>query len=176
MAESLKRMLASWRFDREAFVWMDFNDRATGDALIFVVVTRFAILLGLGWSFLGGVTSLGGLEILFFSLLNAVIFWLAFSGLSWAIAKFFFQGSGNFATTLRVVGYAYPTLLVILFTRLVFGNAFLAIITGALWFLAITAHGVRYESGLNLQLSAASVGLAFVAWVIIAQILGRGLI
>ena len=175
MGEALKRMLQSWRLERDAFVWMDFNDRATGDALIFVVVTRFLILLGLGWSFLGGGPATG-LEVLFFSLFNALVFWLAFSALSWAIAKFFFQGSGNYATTLRIVGFAYPTMLLVLFTSLVIENGTLALIAGAAWFLVIVASGVRYESGLSLGLSAASVGLALVAWVIIARILGRGVI
>ncbi len=53
MAEALKALLKAMRLDRDAFVWMDFNDRATGDALVLVVVTRFLILLGLGWSLLG---------------------------------------------------------------------------------------------------------------------------
>jgi len=176
MGEALKRLLQAMRLDRDAFVWMDFNDRATGDALVFVVVTRFLILLGLGWSLLGITSSFGNIEILFASIFNALVFWLAYSALTWAIAKFLFQGSGNFAMTLRIVGFAYPTLLLVLFTRYVTPNGMLAIILGAVWFLAIVAHGVRYESGLSLGLSAASGGLGFVAWVIVASILGRGFI
>jgi hypothetical protein len=176
MAEALKALLKAMRLDRDAFVWMDFNDRATGDALVLVVVTRFLILLGLGWSLLGVTRSISTLEVLFASIFNALVFWLAYAGLTWAIAKFFFQGSGNYAMTLRIVGFAYPTLLLVLFTRFIAPNAIVAIILGGLWFIAIVAHGVRYESGLSLGLSAASGGLAFVAWVIIASILGRGVI
>lgn len=176
MRDSLRQLLRAMRFERDAFAWMDFNDRATGDALIFVVVTRFLILLGLGWSLFGIVSSLGALEVLLSSLFTALVFWLAYSGLAWAIARFFFQGQGGYATTLRVVGFAYPTLLLVLFTRFITPNVVAAVLLGGLWFLAIVAHGIRYESDLSLPLSAATAGLAFVAWVIIASILGRGVI
>jgi hypothetical protein len=176
MGESLKQLMRAMRFERDAFVWMDFNDRATGDALIFVAVTRFLILLGLGWSLFGIVSSLSALEVLFSSLFNALVFWLAYAGLAWAIAKFFFQGEGNYATTLRIVGFAYPTLLLVLFTRYIVSSPILAILLGGIWFLAIVAHGLRYSAGLSMTLAAGSTALAFVAWVIIASIFGRGVI
>ncbi len=53
MAETLRRMVETFGLKREAFVWMDLNDRATGDALILVVVTRLLILVGFGSRLLG---------------------------------------------------------------------------------------------------------------------------
>ena len=76
MAEAFNRLLQAVRLQRDAFVWMDFNDRATGDALIFIGVTRVLLLLGFGGSILGVATSLGVFETFFRSLLNAVIFWM----------------------------------------------------------------------------------------------------
>ena len=67
-------------------------------------------------------------------------------------------------------------MLLVLVTRLVFDNPFIAITVAAVWFALIVASGLQYESGLSFGLSLASVGLAYVAWVIIATILGRGLI
>ena len=88
MGEALSQLLRAVRLERDAFVWMDFNDRATGDALIFVAVTRLLIMLGLGGSLFGLTTSLSGFEVLIASILNALVFWLAYSGISYAITKF----------------------------------------------------------------------------------------
>ena len=46
MGEVLHRLLQAIRFDRDAYVWMDFNDRATGDGLILVAVTQLLLIVG----------------------------------------------------------------------------------------------------------------------------------
>jgi hypothetical protein len=176
MREAGKRLLQAIRFERDAFVWMDFNDRATADGLVLVMVTRVLILLGAGFSILGLTTSISGLELLLNAIFNALIFWLAYSGLLLAVVRFIFQGSGGYATLLRITGFAYPTLLLVIFTARLGLPAIPALVLGALWFLAIVATGVRYEGDLPIERAAASAGLAFVAWIIIALILGRGLI
>jgi len=48
MGAVLQRFIETIRFDREAFVWMEFNDRATGDALILVVITQVLMLIAGG--------------------------------------------------------------------------------------------------------------------------------
>lgn len=176
MKQSLRTLLRAVRFDREAFAWVDLNDRATGDALIFVAVTRLLILLGLGWSLFGLVGSFTGLEVLIASAVTAAIFWLAYSGLVLAIVRFGFQANANYATILRIVGFAYPTLILTVFTLQLGLPPVVALFLGAVWFLLIVAHGVRYESELPIERCALAAVGAMIAWVIIASILNRGLL
>ncbi len=175
MGEPLKRLLQAVRLERDAFVWMDFNDRATGDAMIFVAVTRLLILLGLGWSLFGLATSLSGFEILIASTLNALIFWLAYSGIAFAITKFLLGGSGNFAVFLRITGFAYPTLLVLIFTAQL-GDlpSWLALALGFVWFIAVVTRGITYEGDIPTQKAVLAAIGGYVGWVVISSILGRG--
>ena len=162
--------------ERDAFLWMDLNDRATGDAVIFVVVSRVLLLLGAGFSILGLATSVGGISLLLRSLVNALIFWLAFAGILLGVVRFLFQGEGSYPFYLRVVGFAYPTLLLIIFTGRLGLEPLVALLLGSVWFLAIVTSGIRYVSDLAPGRAAAAGGGAMIGWIVIAQILGRGLI
>ena len=51
-----------------------------------------------------------------------------------------------------------------------------AFLLGAVWFMAIVAQGVRYDSDLPTERSFAAVGLAMVIWVVVASIFSRSLI
>ena len=81
MGVVLNRLLQTIRFDRDAFVWMEFNDRATGDALIIVAITELLFLIAGGTPLFGLVTSFTAVMS---SLLATVIFWLIYSGLVYA--------------------------------------------------------------------------------------------
>jgi hypothetical protein len=176
MNEVLKRLLQAIRFERDAFVWMDLNDRATGDALILVAVTRLLLLLGFGFSVLGLTTSISGIEVLVASMINAAVFWLAYSGLVYAASRFLLDGGGSYATMLRITGFAYPTLLLLIVTGRAISNAILALVVGSLWFLAVVAQGVRYEADLPLERAAIAAGAGLVGWIIVSSIFGRGVI
>ena len=176
MGEALSRLLQAVRLDRDAFVWMDFNDRATADGLIFVAVTRFLILLGSGWTILGLVSTLGTIEIFVTSILNALIFWLAYSGITFAITKFLLGGSGSFAVFLRITGFAYPTLLLLIFTAQLDLPVYAALTIGFAWFIAIVTRGVTYEGDLPVPKALMAAVGGYVGWVVISSILGRGAI
>ncbi len=176
MGEALRRLLQAVRLDREAFVWMSINDRATGDALIFVAITRVLILLGSGWRILGLTTTIGGLETLVTGILNALIFWLAYAGISFAVAKFLLGGEGHYAVFLRITGFAYPTLVLIIFTRQLGFAPLVNLILGSLWFLAVVARGITYEGDLPIERAALAAAGGLIGWIIIASIFGRGLI
>lgn len=176
MGEALKRLLQALRLERDAFVWMDFNDRATADGLIFVVVTRFLILLGEGWTILGLTTNLGGIQLLIQSILNALIFWLAYSGITFAISKYLLDGSGQFAVYLRMAGFAYPTLLLTVFTRQLGVAPIAALVLGSVWFIAIVTRGVTYEADLPPQRAVLAAAGGLIGWIIISTIFTRGLI
>ncbi|NHZ71050.1 MAG: hypothetical protein GWP18_05355, partial [Proteobacteria bacterium] len=53
MGVVLNRLMQTIRLERDAFVWMDFNDRSTGDAAILVAVSQVLIAIGLGQSLFG---------------------------------------------------------------------------------------------------------------------------
>ncbi len=176
MRETMTRLLQAVRFEREAYVWMDFNDRATGDALLLVAATRILLLLGFGFSVLGLTTSLSGIEVLLTTLINAAVFWLVYSALVHASARFLFDGEGSYATTLRITGFAHPTLLLLIATANLVGNALLALILGSLWFLVVVAQGVRHTADLPIERALAAAAAGLLGWIIVSSIFGRGLI
>jgi len=148
MGEILKRFLQTLRLEREAFVWMDFNDRATGDAFILVAITGLLKFAG----FFGGLRSLfnlGAWDALLEFALSALIVWLLYSGIAWALVRYVVQAGGDYATYLRFTGFAYPTTLLALAAAYAMNRT--GIITFALgfaWFVFIIARGIEYESDL----------------------------
>lgn len=173
MGVVLSRLLQTVKLQRDAFVWMDFNDRATGDAAIFVVVTEVLVLLAAGNSLFGLALNFVNL---IYSLLFALVAWLIYSGLTYAAARFVFQGDGSFATFLRIAGFAAPTLLLLIFTALVIPSGFLALIAGSVWFLAIVSAGVRYIADLMLWQAALSAVLGLAGLVIVQAIFSGGVL
>lgn len=174
MGEVLHRLVQTIRLQRDAFVWMDFNDRATGDALVLVVVTRLLLYLGSGGSLLGLVLDLPAI---LFTLVDAAFFWVVYSGLVYLAVRYLLEGDGGYPFFLRLAGFAYPTTLLVLFTLRVvpaFGGpsgGLLALLLGFGWFLVVVAYGVHYVADLTLGRSAAAVGIGFVGWVVLQSIL-----
>lgn len=148
MGEILRRFLQTLRLEREAYVWMDFNDRATGDALILVAITGLLKFAG----FYGGlrtVFNLGAWSLLLEFALSALIVWLLYSGIAWALVRFIVQGSGDYATYLRFTGFAYPTTLLAIAVAYVMGDrGIIPFALGFGWFIFIVARGIEYESDL----------------------------
>lgn len=167
MGAVLQRFIETIRFDREGFVWMEFNDRATGDALILVLITQVLFMIAGGTPLLGFVTNVTDVIAAFVS---AAFFWLVYSGLVYAVVRYLFKGDGIYALYLRVAGFAFPTLLVLLFTTRVIDNDPLAALLGSLWFLAIVAYGTHYIADLPLPKAGAAAFAGYVGWVIIQAI------
>jgi hypothetical protein len=176
VSEAFRRLLQAVRFERDAFVWMDFEDRATGDALILVALTSLGLTLASGFTVFGLVSSTTGISFLFGSLVSSAVFWLAYSGLVYFVVTRLFQASGTYALFLRIVGFAFPTMLLLIFTARLGLPGLVGFLLGAVWFLAIVTQGVRYDSDLPIERAFGAVGLAMVMWVIIAQIFGRSII
>jgi hypothetical protein len=174
--EAFRRLLQALRFERDAFVWMDFNDRATGDAFLFVLATSLGLLLASGFTVFGLVTDARGIDFLLGSLVSSAVFWLAYAGLVYFVVAILFRASGKYALFLRIVGFAFPTLLLLIFTSRLGLPGLVAFLVGAAWFLAIVTQGIRYDSDLPLERAAAAAGLAMVFWVIVSAIFGRSLI
>jgi hypothetical protein len=165
----LNRLLQAIRFDRDAFVWMDFNDRATGDALIIVAITEVLIIIAGGTPLFGLVTGfLGVLS----ALLSMVMFWLIYSGLVYAVAVYLFRGDGHYPVYLRIVGFAFPTLLLTIATTQIFGTGLIGTLVGSLWFLLVVAYGTHYISDLPLDRSIVTAILGWAGWIVVSTILG----
>jgi len=162
------RLLQTIRFDRDAFVWMEFNDRATGDALIIVAVTEVLFIIAGGTPLFGLVTSFTAVMS---SLLSTVIFWLIYSGLVYAIVVYLFRGDGHYPIHLRMVGFAFPTLLLTIASAQIFGNDLIATLVGSLWFLLVVAYGAHYVSDLPLDRSIVAAVLAWAGWIVVSTIL-----
>jgi len=164
-----QRLLQTIKLERDAFVWMDFNDRATGDAAILVAGTQVLILLGTGSSIF---------DVLFnpvrliSALISALFFWLIYTGATYAVVRYIFDGEGSFPTMLRITGFAYPTLLVLIATNLLLPNSFsLSLLLGGAWFMVVVANGVLYIADLPIfKAFLASIG-GFVLVIIVQSIL-----
>lgn len=176
MRVAFKRLLQTIRFERDAFVWMDFEDRATGDGLILVAITSLGLTLASGFTLFGLVSSTSGIDLLIGTLVSSAVFWLAYAGLVYFVVTRLFQASGTYALFLRIVGFTFPTMLLLIFTSRLGLGGLLGFLVGAVWFLAIVTKGVQYDSDLPIEKAAGAVGLAMVMWVIIAQIFGRSII
>ncbi|MFV1999137.1 MAG: YIP1 family protein [Acidimicrobiia bacterium] len=162
----LNRLMQTIRLERDAFVWMDFNDRATGDAAILVAVTQLLIVVGLGESIVGLLNPLFLIGVL----INAVFLWVVYSGATYAVAKYLLDGHGTYASYLRITGFAYPTLIVIVFVTIVVSNGFLAFAISGIWFVVVVANGVMYLADLSREKAFAAAIGGFVVVVIVRTI------
>jgi len=162
------RLLQTVRFERDAYVWMDFNDRATGDGLILVVLTALLLKLGFGDSIGSLITSLPALVLWF---LNAIVLWLIYSGIVFAIVRYLLRADGGFPFYLRLTGFASPTLLLLVFTRLLPVPGILALVIGSIWFVAVTAQGTHFVADLPLDRAAFAAVGGFIGVVVVLSIL-----
>lgn len=148
MGEVASRFLQTIRLERQAFVWMDFNDRATGDALVLVAITQVLMFAGLAGG-LGSVFNIGLWDLLLRLILSGMVQWLIYSAIAWAIVRYVVQAPGQYATYLRFTGFAFPTTLITIAVAIVLGDTgLIPFVAGFAWFIAIIARGIEYESDL----------------------------
>jgi len=165
----LSRLLQTIRLERDAFVWMDFNDRATGDGAILVGATQVLIALGLGAS----IVDLLNPFTLVTLLINAVFLWVVYSGATYAVAKYLLDGDGTYASYLRITGFAYPTWILIVFVSIVVSEPLLVFAISGAWFVVIVGNGVMYVADLAREKAFAAAIGGFVLVVIVRAILAN---
>jgi hypothetical protein len=146
---------------------MDFNDRATGDAAILVAITQVLLVLGTGTS-LGSLLNPLNLNQI---LISGLFFWVIYSGATYLISRYLLDGHGTYAIYLRITGFAYPTLLLVIFANLFLDSPLLILIAGGAWFVVIVANGLTYTADLPLQKAFTAAIGGYVAITIIQQIL-----
>ena len=168
MGVVFSRLLQTVKLERDAFVWMDFNDRATGDAAILVAITQVLVSLGLGRSLIDLLNPL----VLFQLLLSALFTWVIYSGAVYVVSRFLLDGSGQYAIYLRITGFAYPTLLLFVFTAIFVSNTTLAFLLGGAWFIVVVANGLTYTVDIPIAKAAGAAIGGFVVIVIAQAIFG----
>ncbi len=158
----VKKIVGVARFDRESYLWVLWNDRAGGDAVIIVLITQAALTLGLvGLNFR-----------LFLQLfISGLFFWLIYSGLAYAAGKFLFEGSGNFGGVLRIAGFAFPTTILVLAFQ-VFVSPTWAYLASLGWFVAIVAYGMKEAMDLPIQRGWPAAGLGVLGFLVVSAVLG----
>ncbi len=147
---------------------MDFNDRATGDAAILVVLTQILMTLGFGTSLVRLLNPFMLMQVL----LGALFFWVVYSGGVYLVGRYLFDAPGQYAIYLRITGFAYPTLLLSVFVVLFVPNALLALILGGAWFVVIVANGLTYTVDLSIKMAAVAAVGGYVLIVIVQVIFG----
>lgn len=147
---------------------MDFNDRATGDAAILVAITQVLVSLGLGGSLIALVNPLTLLQLL----LSALFTWVVYSGAVYLVSRYLLDGSGHYSIYLRITGFAYPTLLLFVFTAFFVQNTTLAFLLGGSWFVVVVANGLTYTVDIALPKAAVAAIGGFVTIVIAQAIFG----
>ena len=161
------RLLQTLKLDRDAFVWMEFNDRATGDGALLVGITSILLALGQG----GSIGDLLNPINLVTIVLSGFILWLIYTAAVYLIAKFLLDGHGTFATVFRITGFAFPTLLLMIAANVLFNNTFLIVATGGAWFVVIVAFGLIYTADLARERAFVAAIGGWVAYIIIQSIL-----
>ena len=171
MREVLTRLRQTLLLEREAFVWMDFNDRATGDALLLVITTGFLKFVLFYRGFRSRFITSGAIDTAISFLIGNLIQWLVLSFIAWAIVRYFIQAEGNIALYLRMTGFVHAT-TVLAFVVAYATNSFglLAFLAGFAWFVVIMGRGIEYASSIDRQ-RATFVALGTVAALIVINVI-----
>ena len=169
MGVVLSRLLQTVKLERDAFVWMDFNDRATGDAAMLVAGTQILLSIGLGLSLGQLLNPLTLVNVL----LGGLFFWVVYSGATYAVSRFLFDGHGTYAIYLRITGFAYPTLLVLVFVSFFISNPLVALVVSGAWFVVVVANGLTYVADLSIAKSAGSAIGGYILMVVVQTIFGN---
>ena len=156
----MRRILGVARFDRESYLWILWNDRAGGDAVLIVAITQLLITLGVV-----------GLDLRAFLdlFISGMFFWLIYSGIAWAVANFLLDGHGAFTGVFRIAGFAFPTLLLIIFADYLI-DAPWSLLAGSAWFVAVVAFGMKEAMEVPVDRGWLAAAGGLVGWVILDRI------
>ena len=103
-------------------------------------------------------------------LINALFLWVIYSGATYAVAKYLLDGHGVYASYLRITGFAYPTLILIVFVSIVVSNGFLAFAISGIWFVIVVANGIMYLADLSREKAFAAAIGGYIVVVIVRTI------
>lgn len=171
-----QRLWQALQLKRDAYVWMQFNQAANGDAVLIVAaVYAVWILFAIG-------LNLGGLPFLsagawavgtFVSLFIAGAFaWILGSGAVYAISTFIFEARVNFGTIVPITGYAHaPLVLVPVIARLNLPVGAALIFLG-IWSAAMMVTGFQANLDMTQERAIGAALTAMFIWILIVGIPG----
>ena len=97
--------------------------------------------------------------------------WLILSGAIYLVGRYALEGEGSFQGVLAMTALAHPVLLLVLAARALGLPAFLALLVGTVWFLAILVAGTRVALSLILERAVLAVAGGYVLWLIFSRFL-----
>ena len=171
-----QRLWQALQLKRDAYVWMQFNQAANGDAVL-IVAAVYAI-----WILFAAVLNLGGLpflvkgEIAFAGFMQLFIggafAWILGSGAVYAINTFIFESRVNFGTIIPITGFAHaPLALVPLVARLGFPVAAALIFIG-IWSAAMMVTGFQSNLDMTQERAIGAALTAMFVWLLLVGIPG----
>ncbi|NNL49034.1 MAG: hypothetical protein HKO76_11795 [Acidimicrobiia bacterium] len=171
-----QRLWQALQLKRDAYVWMQFNQAANGDAVL-IVAAVYAF-----WALFAVVFSLGGLPFLakgdfafsqFFSLFIGGGFgWILGSGAVYAINTFIFESRVNFGAIVPITGYAHaPLALVPIVSRLGLPVGAALIFIG-IWSAAMMVTGFQSNLDMTQERAIGAALAAMFVWLLMVGIPG----
>ncbi|MDH3605372.1 MAG: YIP1 family protein [Acidimicrobiia bacterium] len=171
-----QRLWQALQLKRDAYVWMQFNQSANGDAVLIVGLV-YAV-----WVLFASVLNTSGLPFLdtgfdavsqFIQLFIAGGFaWIIGSGAVYAISTFIFESRVNFGAIVPITGYAHaPLVLVPLVARLSFPIGAALIFLG-IWSAAMMVTGFQSNLDMTQERAIGSALTAMFVWVLLVGIPG----
>jgi len=156
-----QRLWQALQLKRDAFVWMQFNQAANGDAVL-IVAAVYAVWVA--FIFLLDITGLPVLQAGVFSVAAFVnLFirggfgWILGSGAVWLIVSYVFEQPARFGTVIPITGYAHAPLVLVPVAAAVGLAGGLAMLFAGIWSAAMMVTG--FQSNLDVSQERA-VGLA----------------
>jgi hypothetical protein len=171
-----QRLWQALQLKRDAYVWMQFNSAANGDAVL-IVAAVYAI-----WIFFALVLQLGGLPFLragelavtsFIQLfISGAFAWLIGSGAVYAISTFIFENRVNYGTIVPITGYAHaPLALVPVIGRLGLPVGAALVFIG-IWSAAMMVTGFQSNLDMTQERSIGATLTAMFVWLLLVGIPG----
>ena len=156
-----QRIWQALQLKRDAYVWMQFNQAANGDA---VLIVAFVYAIWMAFIFLLNVSGLPVLTAGVFSFTEFVnlfirggLGWILGSGAVWLIVSYVFEQPIRFGTVIPITGYAHAPLALVPVVAAIGLAGGLAMLVTGIWSAAMMVTG--FQSNLDVSQERA-VGLA----------------
>lgn len=169
-----QRIWQALTLKRDAYVWMQFNQEANGDAVV-IVAAVYAFWILFAWLLSAGGLSIAAGEFAVVSFVGLFIRgafgWLLGSGAVWALSSFVFERRINFGAVVPITGYAHaPLLIVPIADRLGLG-AGIGFVFAGIWAAAMMVTG--FQANLDMpQERAIGASLLYVfVWLLFVLVL-----
>ena len=159
----LERVIGVFKLDVNTFEEIEADQNATMQAATVVLIVALVGALGSGIAAL--ITDTGFISSFISSLIATFIVWLIWSAVTYFVGTTFFEGKADIGEMLRVVGFAYaPQILGII--------PCIGWLIGLVWTLAAGFIAVRQGLDLDNTKAALTIGIGFIAYLIIFFVIG----